>query len=91
MIPSLGASTASTWTDRFELGEELGRGSLGTVFRTFDRDLGAHIALKVLSRNDDAWFAHLSHEFRMGAARLRRADSPEFRSLDEAQVAAACG
>jgi hypothetical protein len=65
MIPSLGASTASTWTDRFELGEELGRGSLGTVFRTFDRDLGAHIALKVLSRNDDAWFAHLSHEFRI--------------------------
>jgi hypothetical protein len=27
----------------------------------------------------------------LGAARLRRADSPEFRSLDEAQVAAACG
>ena len=29
--------------------------------------------------------------FDLGAARLRRADSPEFRSLDEAQVAAACG
>ena len=50
---------------RFRLLEELGVGTLGTVYRAHDADLDAQVALKVLNRADETWFAHLTHEFRI--------------------------
>jgi eukaryotic-like serine/threonine-protein kinase len=37
-------------TIRYELGREVGRGGMGTVYRAIDRTTGAHVAIKVLRR-----------------------------------------
>ncbi len=40
--------------ERYMLGRELGRGGGGRVLRAFDRDLGRTVAMKILTRPDDA-------------------------------------
>ena len=49
---------------RFRLGEILGEGSSGIVFRAHDGELDADIALKALRSVDSARFAQLKAEFR---------------------------
>lgn len=50
--------------DRFDLGPELGRGTMGVVHRVFDRALGQDVAAKFLAEADPDLLFHLKREFR---------------------------
>ena len=49
---------------RFTVGERLGAGGMGTVYRAFDAMVGAEIALKVLHTRGPAGIYQLKREFR---------------------------
>jgi eukaryotic-like serine/threonine-protein kinase len=50
--------------ERFEIRSTLGRGTSSTVYRTFDRQRGAEVALKVLSVHGSASMLAFKREFR---------------------------
>jgi len=50
--------------ERFEIRSALGRGTSSTVYRTFDRQRGAEVALKVLSLQGSASMLAFKREFR---------------------------
>jgi serine/threonine protein kinase len=50
--------------ERFEIRSTLGRGTSSTVYRTFDRQRGAEVALKVLSLQGSASMLAFKREFR---------------------------
>lgn len=51
-------------TDRFEVHGELGKGGMGIVYRAFDRELGAEVAVKTLRKADVRDLLRLKQEFR---------------------------
>ncbi|MBK7976827.1 MAG: AAA family ATPase [Deltaproteobacteria bacterium] len=50
--------------DRFDLRGELGAGGMGIVYRAFDRELGAEVAVKTLRKVDVRDLLRLKQEFR---------------------------
>jgi len=60
------------WFGKFCLKQELGRGSMGVVWRAFQQDLGRHVALKTLSIGvfADPVFLQRFQQEAMAAARL---------------------
>ena len=51
--PAAGLSDA-TGDRRYEIGDEIGRGGMGSIRHARDRDIGRHVAMKVLLDNSDA-------------------------------------
>ncbi|MFK8000987.1 MAG: protein kinase [Polyangiales bacterium] len=62
-----GASQLTCLAERYELGEELGHGMFGAVYRAFDRRLHRDVAIKILQRLDGASRLSLKTEFRSAA------------------------
>jgi serine/threonine protein kinase len=57
----------STVTDRYDLGDPLGRGGTGIVFRAFDREIGCEVALKTARALSPSSIARIKREFRARA------------------------
>lgn len=62
-----GAREQTCLADRYELGEQLGHGMFGAVYRAFDRRLHRNLAVKILRRVDGASRLSLRSEFRSAA------------------------
>src|ERR1043165_4952842 len=62
--PSLPAHSHVPANDRFVVERCLGEGSMGAVFKAFDRERGAHVALKTLRRVDASGIYRFKQEFR---------------------------
>lgn len=78
----LSAPLRHATADRFELLEELGAGATGTVWRAFDRQRGAEVALKVLHHFDSGVLRRFKQEFRT-LANLRHPNVVRFHELFE--------
>lgn len=78
----LSAPLRHATADRFELREELGAGATGTVWRAFDRQRGAEVALKVLHHFDSGVLRRFKQEFRT-LANLRHPNVVRFHELFE--------
>lgn len=61
------ASQPTCLAERYELGEQLGHGMFGVVYRAFDRRLHRDVAVKILRRVDGASRLSLKSEFRSAA------------------------
>src|SRR5687767_8092419 len=61
--PALGTS-AVLRAGRFQVGERLGQGAAGIVYRAFDAELGIDVALKMLPTSGPEEVFHLKREFR---------------------------
>ena len=46
--PQEGLSSGSTFADRYQIIEELGKGGMGKVYKVFDKEVNAKIALKLI-------------------------------------------
>ncbi|HJL14111.1 MAG TPA: protein kinase [Sandaracinaceae bacterium LLY-WYZ-13_1] len=70
---------------RFELGERLGSGGMGTVFAAFDRELDRPVAVKLVRR---AWLARSGtrERFRREVRAAARLDDPHLVSVFDADV-----
>ncbi|HMI94660.1 MAG TPA: protein kinase, partial [Polyangiales bacterium] len=62
--PSLPAHSHVPANDRFVVERCLGEGSMGAVFKAFDRERGLHVALKTLRRVDASGIYRFKQEFR---------------------------
>jgi type I restriction enzyme, S subunit len=70
----------------------LARGKQTTNLASINKSVLSALPVAVPPAEEQAEIVRRANElFQLGAARFRRADSPVFRSLDEAQVAVACG
>ncbi|HRC54769.1 MAG TPA: serine/threonine-protein kinase, partial [Kofleriaceae bacterium] len=79
---TLSAPTRRGAADRFELHEKLGSGSTGTVWRAWDRQRSAEVALKILHQLDTSVVRRFKHEFRT-LANLRHRHVVRFHELFE--------
>jgi len=62
--PKLAGIAVGRTLGRYTLVERLGSGAMGVVYRADDRELGRHVAVKVLHRPDDALTERLVREAR---------------------------
>ncbi len=62
-LPSIDLNTGSTFAERYQIIEELGKGGMGRVYRALDKKLNEEIAIKLI-RPEIAWDADTVKRFR---------------------------
>jgi eukaryotic-like serine/threonine-protein kinase len=69
--PPFGLTTGTTFAGRYQVIEELGRGGMGRVYKVFDQQVDAKVALKLLSPDiatDEETIRRFRDELRMARA-----------------------
>jgi serine/threonine protein kinase/Tfp pilus assembly protein PilF len=62
-LPSIDLNSGSTFAERYQIIEELGKGGMGRVYRALDKKLNEEIAIKLI-RPEIAWDAETVKRFR---------------------------